>query len=74
MCSIEPELFENDDREHAKTLKMKAFTAQVMDDKFFDSGLTISQERKALVYALMRALAQIRGYLYYRIARNMRFI
>ena len=57
MCKIEPWKQEGEDRERLKRAKMKPFLKRVMEDPNYDSGLTMEAERKALIYALLKAIA-----------------
>ena len=57
LCEIEPEFFEGEDREKAKYEKMKEYLDRMRKIYTYDSGLTREQERKALIYAILRALA-----------------
>lgn len=55
------------DREHLEQIEndMKG------KNKAYDSGLSIGQERYALIYSLMQEILQIRGLLYYRLLKIM---
>lgn len=40
-------------------------------NKAYDSGLSLGQERYALIYSLLQEILQIRGLLYYRLLKIM---
>ena len=43
------------------------FEQQMKRNKLFDSGLSLAEERKALLYAMLQRLQQLRALIYYHI-------
>ena len=67
LCMLQPDKKKSEKQKlsHKKTLDM--FEQQMKRNKLFDSGLSLAEERKALLYAMLQRLQQLRALIYYHI-------